>query len=178
MFLQIVYYLESEQTMDDGVLTINSGQVGLGLAPSLERTVFWDILDVDSVVLQTPVRLHLGVLLAVPLGETPVLAHEDLLASRELELGSSQGLDNLILELVVRSDRDENLTNLDTGCGAVSFAKGSSHSDVETVLATILDEILVAANSSSLQSLGGKLLKFVRDQMDAQGKLIDSSLPC
>ena len=51
-----------------------------------------------------------------------------------------------------------------------------SHSDVETILATILDEVLVTANTSSLQSLGGKLLKFVRDQMDAQGKLIDSSL--
>ena len=51
-----------------------------------------------------------------------------------------------------------------------------SHSDVETILATVLDEVLVAANTSSLQSLGGKLLKFVRDQMDAQRKLIDSSL--
>ena len=51
-----------------------------------------------------------------------------------------------------------------------------SHSDVETILATILDEVLVTANTSSLQSLGGKLLKFVRDQMDAQRKLIDSSL--
>merc|ERR1712029_877377 len=148
MFLQIVYYLESEQTMDDGVLTINSRQVSLGLAPSLERTVFWDILDVDAVVLQTSVSLHLGVLLAVPLGEAPVLAHEDLLTSGELELGSSQGFDNLILELVVRSDRDEDLANLDTGCGAVSFAKGSSHSDVETILATILDEVLVTANTS------------------------------
>ena len=51
-----------------------------------------------------------------------------------------------------------------------------SHSDVETVLATILDEVLVTANTSSLQSLGGKLLKFVRDQVDAQRKLINSSL--
>ena len=51
-----------------------------------------------------------------------------------------------------------------------------SHSDVETILATILDEVLVTANTSSLQSLGGKLLKFVRDQVDAQRKLIDSSL--
>ena len=58
-----------------------------------------NILDVDAVVLQTSVRLHLGVLLAVPLGEAPVLAHEDLLTSGELELGSSQGLDNLILKV-------------------------------------------------------------------------------
>merc|ERR1719322_1758569 len=69
-------------------------------------------------MLQTSVRLLLSVLLTVPLGEAPVLAHEDLLTSGELELGSSQGLDNLILELVIRSDRDQDLTNLDTGCGA------------------------------------------------------------
>ena len=50
MFLQIVYYLESEQTMDDGVLTINSSQVGLGLAPGLERTVFWDIPDNNNIL--------------------------------------------------------------------------------------------------------------------------------
>jgi len=63
--------------------------------------VFGDILDVDAIVLQTTVGLHLGVLLPVPLGEAPVLAHVDLLTSGELELGSSQGLNNLILELVV-----------------------------------------------------------------------------
>ena len=60
-----------------------------------------NILDVDAVVLQTSVRLHLGVLLTVPLGEPPVLAHEDLLTSGELELGSSQGLDNLILKVAL-----------------------------------------------------------------------------
>ena len=51
-----------------------------------------------------------------------------------------------------------------------------SHSDVETILTTVLDEVFVAADTSSLQSLGGKLLKFVRNQVDAQRKLIDSSL--
>ena len=88
------------------------------------------------------------------------------------------------LELVVGPDRDENLSNLDPGGGAMSLAEGASHSslepigsgtgqhfvdaenmegvntdpDVETFLAAVLDEILVAADTASLQSLGGQLL--------------------
>ena len=64
--------------------------------------MFGDILDVDAIVLQTTVGLHLGVLLPVPLGEAPVLAHVDLLTSGELELGSSQGLNNLILKITIK----------------------------------------------------------------------------
>ena len=40
---------------------------------------------------------------------------------------------HIYLELVVGSDRDEDLANLDTGCGAVSFAKGSSHSGLKSI---------------------------------------------
>merc|ERR1719154_321365 len=83
-----------------------------------------------------------------------------------------------------KGDIIEALTNLDTGSGAVSLAESSPHSslepigsgtgqhfvdaenmkgvdpdpDVETVLAAVLDEILVAADTASLQSLGGQLL--------------------
>ena len=64
--------------------------------------MFGDILDVDAIVLQTTIGLHLGVLLPVPLGEAPVLAHVDLLTSGELELGSSQGLNNLILKITIK----------------------------------------------------------------------------
>ena len=51
-----------------------------------------------------------------------------------------------------------------------------SNSDVETILAAVLDEVLVATNTPGLQSLGGQLLEFVRNQVDAQGELVDSSL--
>ena len=64
--------------------------------------MFGDILDVNAIVLQTTIGLHLGVLLPVPLGEAPVLAHVDLLTSGELELGSSQGLNNLILKITIK----------------------------------------------------------------------------
>ena len=76
---------------------VHSSQLGLSLAPGGEGSVLGDVLHVHSVVLQGAVLLHGGVLLAVPLAETPVLANVDLLTAGELELGTSQSLDSLIL---------------------------------------------------------------------------------
>jgi hypothetical protein len=46
---------------------------------------------------------------------------------------------------------------------------------VERVLSRGLDDVLVAANSGSFQSLGRDLLVFVRDQVGAEGEVIDGS---
>merc|ERR1719158_87067 len=156
----------------------------LGLAPPGQGSVLGEVFHVDSVILEATISLHLGVLLPGPLGEAVVLAHEDFLTAGELELGAPQSLDDVSLELVVRSHTHEDLTNLDTSSGAVSLAESSPHSslepissgtgqhfvdaenmegvntdpDVEPFLAAVLDEILVAADTASLQSLGGQLL--------------------
>merc|ERR1712218_327821 len=161
-----------------------------------------DVLHVHSVVLQSPVLLHGGVLLTGPLAEPPVLANVDLLTAGELELGTPESLDSLIPELVVSPDGDEDLTNLDSSGGAVSLPEGASHSglepvssgtgqhfvdpqhvegmnpdpDVEAILATVLDQVFVAANTSSLQSLGGELLQLIRHQVDGQRELVNSGL--
>ena len=50
------------------------------------------------------------------------------------------------------------------------------HPDVEAILATVLDQVFVAANTSGLQSLGGELLQLVRHKMDREGELVDTSL--
>ena len=78
-------------------LTVDTSQLGLGLAPGGERAVLGDVLHVDSVVLQGAGLLHLWVLLPGPLAEAPVLANEDLLTAGELELGAPQSLNNLVL---------------------------------------------------------------------------------
>ena len=57
-----------------------------------------EVFHVDSVILEAAISLHLGVLLPGPLGEAVVLAHEDLLAAGELELGAPQSLDDVSLE--------------------------------------------------------------------------------
>ena len=56
------------------------------------------VLHVDAVGLEVATRPHLLVLVAVPLGEAKLLADEDLLPARELELAPPQGLDNLSLQ--------------------------------------------------------------------------------
>merc|ERR1719510_2096285 len=181
---------------------VHSSQLSLGLAPSGEGAVLGDVLHVHSVVLQSARLLHHGVLLPGPLAEAPVLADEDLLTARELELGAPESLDNLVLELVVGPHRDENLANLDSGSSAVSLSKGASHSslepigsgtgqhfvdpqhvegvnpdpDVESILAAVLDEVLVAADTPSLESLRGELLQLVRHQVDGQREFVNSGL--
>ena len=78
-------------------LAVNTSQISLGLAPDGERSMLGDVLDIDTIVLESAGGLHLGVLLPGPLGEAPVLGHEDLLTSGELKLGSSQGLNHVVL---------------------------------------------------------------------------------
>ena len=51
-----------------------------------------------------------------------------------------------------------------------------SHSDVETILTTVLDEVFVAADTSSLQSLRGQLLQLVGHQVNGEGEFVDSGL--
>ena len=59
-----------------------------------------EVFHVDSVILETSISLHVDVLLPGPLGEPVVLAHEDLLAPGELELGASQSLNDIVLIIV------------------------------------------------------------------------------
>ena len=47
---------------------------------------------------------------------------------------------------------------------------------MESLLAAVLDHVLVAANPGGLQSLGGQLLQLVRHEVDGQGELINTGL--
>merc|ERR1719370_2695459 len=181
---------------------LNSSELHLGLAPHREGSVLGHVLHVDTVGLETAVSPHLGVLVAVPLGEAKLLADEDLLPARELELAPPQGLNNLVLELVVAPHGQKDLSNPHPSCGPVGFAIGTPHSslepissgtgqhfvdpqhvermdshpDVEAFLATVLDKVLVAANPSCFKGLRRELLELIRNEMDREGELINTSL--
>merc|ERR1719233_2287906 len=51
-----------------------------------------------------------------------------------------------------------------------------AYPDVELILAAVLHEVLVAADTGSLQGLAGQLLQLVGHQVNRQRELIDSSL--
>merc|ERR1719186_2004982 len=181
---------------------LNSSELHLGLAPHGEGSVLRHVLHVDTVGLEAAISPHLGVLVAVPLGEAELLADEDLLPAGELELAPPQGFNDLVLELVVAPDGEKDLSNPDPSCSAVGLAIGTPHSglepissstgqhfvdpqhvewmdshpDVEAFLAAVLDKVLVAANPSSLKGLRRELLELIRNQMDREGELVNTSL--
>ena len=47
------------------------------------------------------------------------------------------------------------------------------HANVERILAAALDQVFVAANTSSFQSFRRQLLQLIRNQMDTQRKFVD-----
>ena len=119
-----------------------------------------------------------------------------------LELGAAEGLDGLGLGRVLDADGHQWLTNVDTGDLAVGLAVCTTHTsleticssagehlvdaddvvgvgadaDVEGILADGLDQVLVAANTASFESLGGDLLVLVGEEVHAEGELGDVGL--
>lgn len=100
---------------------------------------------------------------------------------------------------VTSTDAHDDLTNVDTGDSAVGLTPGTTHTSlqsigtsarqhlvdtddvervgadtqVETFLSGVLDQVLVAANTSGLEGLRAQLLIFVGDQVDAQREIVN-----
>jgi len=179
--------------------SLDSGEAGLDLAPSGEGSVLGQVLHANSVVDKTAGSLHVVEDAPVPLGETPLLADEDLLPAGELELGSTEGLNDVRLVFVGGPYGEEDLSDPDTSHGSVGLTEGSPHpglepisssarqhfvdsqhvegvdtnSDVEVILSSGLGEVLVAADPSCLHGLGGQLLQLIGHQVNGQGEVID-----
>jgi len=165
----------------------------------LEGTVVGEELNVSTIDLDTAGSLLLEILITSERGETPVLGDDDLLSARELVLRSSESLEGEMLVGITSSDAHENLANVDTGNGTVGLTPGTTHTGlqsigtsarqhlvdtddvegvgadakVETLLAAVLDEVLVGANTGGLESLGAQLLILVGDEVDAEREVID-----
>jgi len=198
--MNVVYFFSIWSVTHEEIL--HSSEFCLDLAPPAEGSVLCHVFDGGAIREQTAVGPHLLVLGALKLGESPLLGHVDLLASRELELGSPESLDDCILMLVVSPDGHERLSNVDTGDGSLRLAEGSPHSglqtisacarqhfvdaqnvermdtdlDVELILGRVLHHVLVAADTAGLESLSRELLVFIGDEMDAEWEVVDVSL--
>lgn len=175
---------------------------GLETEVGLEVALGGKVLEVAS-VLEDPVgALGLLVLLAVHVGETPLLGDDDLLSASELVSRSSESLEDNSAVVVTGSDREEDLANVDTGNGVVGLAVSTTHTrlepigtsarkhlvdtdnvegvdtdtQVERVLTRGLGDVLVGADTGSLKSLRGNLLVLVADKVGAEGEVVDGSL--
>ena len=158
-------------------------------------------LDVSTILLDLT-SLTLGdVVLSVEVSETPLLRDNDLLLTRELVTRSSESLDDNVLVVISGTDRDKNLANVDTGGKTLGLTPGTSHtllqsigtgtrqhlvdtedvegvdtdSHVERLTTRDLGDVLVSTDTGSLKSLGGKLLKLVRDEVDTEREVVDGS---
>jgi len=172
-----------------------SAQVGL------ERSLGTNELNISTVLHNLLLRLQLQVILLVHLGESPLLRDDDLLAPWELVAGTAKSFLDDGSVGVPAADGEEDLADVDTSNGTVGFAPCTTHtslkpiststrqhfvdpndmkrvytdSQMERILARSLGDILVGANTSSLESLARELLVLVRNKVATKGEVIDGS---
>jgi hypothetical protein len=157
---------------------------------------------VDALVQEATSSLVLQVVLLGEFCEAPVLANVNLLSAGELELGSSESLSGGTDLVLSSSDRHQDLTDINSGgnhgwltesashTSLKSISTGarkhfvdsdnvirmSSHSKMEEILTSGLNHVLIASNTSSLQSLRRDLFVFIRNKVNSGGEHITRSL--
>lgn len=168
----------------------------------LEGSVVVDVLDVAAVRDDATSLTGNLVLGTGELGEAPLVGDEDLLATGELVLATTEGLNDDSLVGVLGTDRNEGLTNGDTGNGTIRLTESTSHTGLETIgtgtgqhlvdtedvegmdtnthvegfLTTVLADVLVGSNTGSFKGFAGNLFNLIREEMDAEGELVGGSL--
>jgi len=165
-----------------------------------DRSALGDISDTGSVRDEETVPAHLEVLLLVVLGESPLLGHDNLLASRELELGAAESLDHSRDVNLLAADGDENLSDANTSDDTVGLSVSATHTGLETIrtgarqhlvdtehvegvsththverlLTGLSNEVLVGGDTGGFQGLRGELLVLIREHVDDVAELVDS----
>jgi len=161
-----------------------------------------EVLDISAIVENLLIPLESLVVGSVERGETPLPGNNDLLPAGEFVPSTSESLDDDSFVLVTASDGHDDLTNVDTGHGAIGLAPSTTHTllqpirtsarqhlvdsddvervdpyaEVERLLASRLHNVLVGADTGGLESLRGELLILVRNEMAAEGEVVDRSL--
>lgn len=141
-------------------------------------------LSIDTIRHNPALTLELEVVIAVVLGEAPLPALNDLLAARELELGTAEGLSGMDSIVRLAPHREEDLADSNTGTDTLWLPESTPHSslepispgtrkhlvdtehvewvnpnpEVEGILSSRLGHVLVARNTGSLKSLTGDVL--------------------
>jgi len=164
--------------------------------------VLGHVLDLVSVGDEEALLAHAHVLSGIILGEAPLLGGHNLLATGELHLGAAESLHGDREGLLAGADGDENLANLHTGNNTSGLTVSVTHTGLETIstgagkhlvdtehvegvgtdahvegiLTGVLDEVLVAGNAGSLESLRGDLLTLVREHVAHSRENVYASL--
>ena len=111
---------------------------GMQGSPLVQRTTIGDIFDTTAIRNEPLLSNHVFKFICIKLGEAPLLWDVDLLAARELELGSSQSLNHMFLVLQLGSDGHDDLANVNPGHCALGLPKGTTHPCLEPRSGTTL----------------------------------------
>lgn len=157
---------------------------------------------VSTIGLNSTVLATNTVLFTREVRETPLNRSQDSLATRELELGTTESLKSVNLVGVLGADGHENLLDGDTGSEASGLTPRTTHTSLETIcssagqhlvdadnvpwvdtdakvesiLSAVLHEELVGSNASGFQSLRRDLFLLKRDEVDTEGEVVNVGL--
>jgi len=146
--------------------------------------------------------LKFGVFISSVLCESPFARNDDLLTTRELELGATESFDDVVRVRVFASNGNQNLSDANASNSSVGFSKGATHSSLESissgtrkhfinsqhmprvnadshvegVLSGHLCDVLVRANAGGFEGFGGNLFDFSRQHVNTAGKFVDEGL--
>lgn len=162
------------------------------------------VVNFDNVSIRSKLSgaSQFDVLFTVVLRESPLQTLQDLLASGELELSTTNSLDNVWFMNVLGSHRNQDLSNSDAGgdtdwlsvrmthtggetigSGARKHFIGSQHmewvgldANVIVILSDVLDKMLIDCNAASFKRLGRNLLLLITNQVRNEREEINSSL--
>ena len=167
-----------------------------------DRAVLGNVLDGGAVGSDPALLASSHIVLAVKLGEAPLVGLHDFLSSGEFELGTAKSLNHVGSVGILGADRHDDLANGDTGSHLHGLTIGVSHtggqtigsgagkhlvladdvervsagSDVVTLLTGGLHQVLVARHTGSLKGASGQLLLLVGHQVSNEGEDIDVGL--
>merc|ERR1712121_395957 len=99
--------------------------------PLFQRPLVGIILNIRAVRFDRSIATPFNVLFTIPTSETPFLRGEDLLTTRELELGTSQSFDCSCFTVVLTTNGHQGLSDVDPGNRSLRFSVRSSHSGLE-----------------------------------------------
>ena len=167
-------------------------------SPLVQGATIGDVFDSTAVRDEDLLSHFVFKFIGVKLGKAPLLGDMDLLAARELELGSAQGFNHMLFVLNLGADGHDDLADVDSGHRALRLSEGTSHtglqpvrpstgqhlvdaddmegmephSDVKSIFATAFHHILVGTNSRGLQGFRGQLLVVVGHHVATEWELV------
>lgn len=167
-----------------------------------QRSMASQKLGIDTVRNNTMLCLQPDIVSSAELGKAPFPALNDLLTTRELELGTAESLMSMVLVAIFATNREKHLTNINPSASTQGLPKSTSHtslkpigsgtrkhfvdpenmegvnpnSQMKGVLSGELGHVLVAGDTSGLESFARNIFFLPRNEVDAEGKLIHALL--